>query len=119
MADTDKALSEAIKQIAQAKVAEALGGDILDKMITAVMNHRSSYGSDKKTMFESMVEEQIRSMLQELVREYLAAHRGRMQEAVSTALTEHADKCAATIIDAFVNDDWRAHLQIIVPRERE
>ena len=39
---TDQALAAAIQQVAQAKVAEALGGDVLGKMVTAVMEHRDT-----------------------------------------------------------------------------
>lgn len=117
--DVDIALTAAVKEVAAAKVAEALGGDILTKMVESVMNHTGSYGGrDRKTMFEELVDGQIRALLEEAVRAHLAAYRDQFNAVIATALTEHADRVATGVLDAIVSDDWRANLTVTVEREK-
>lgn len=116
--NTDNALAEAIKQVAQAKVAEALGGDILGKMIREVMDHRAkSYGSGKgnPTAFERLVTETIQDMLRKIVRETMEARRDEFVAAVGTAMGDHMHRMASAVIEAFTSDDWRASLTVTVP----
>lgn len=119
--NTDDAMKAAIMQVAQAKVAEAMGGDVLGKMIDAVMNHRdrSTYSRDKEsTEFERIVKEHLRHAVEVAVREYLSEHREKIAAAVKAAMIEGGvDKMAASIADAFATDDWRASLNISVERK--
>lgn len=115
---TDAALAEAIKQVAQAKVAEALGGDILGKMVKEVMDHRlKSYGSgkDNPTAFERIVTEIIQNMIRDIVREVLAARREEMTVAINAAMSGQVNRMATAVIEAFLSDEWRAQLTVTVP----
>lgn len=117
--NTDEALAVAMKQVAQAKVAEALGGDVLGKMIDAVMSHkeRNTYSNSKdKTEFEKIVDRLLEGAVTAAVRDYLATYNEQIKAAVSTAMKGHADKVATTVIDAFNGDDWRATLNIEIIR---
>ena len=118
----DQDMNDAIRMVAQAKVAEALGGEegMLAKMVSAVMEHRdSSYRGDNKTALERIVDVQIHNLLTDVVREQIKALRPQFTEAVSAALKERADAFAAVILDGFANDDWRAELNVTVKRDRE
>ena len=119
MSQTDKALAAAIKEVANAQVAEALGGDVLGKMVKAIIDHRdSSYRSDNKTMLEKFVDEGVRRMVEDAVRDYLTEHRESIKASVSTALAARADAMAATVTEALLNDDWRADLSVkIEPKQ--
>lgn len=119
MNSTDDALKAAVMQVAQAKVAEALGGDILGTMVEAVMKHKdSSYGRrDDKTEFERLVESHIHHVLSEAIREHLAEHSAAIKAAVAAAMArEGVEKFATTIVDAFQSEDWRAELKVNVER---
>lgn len=120
--NTDDALKTAVMQVAQAKVAEALGGDVLGKMITSVMDHKdySSYSRDNdKTMFEKLVEGEVERCITSAVREHLAERGDELKSAVKTALTDHLDKVATQVVDGFANDDWRASLNLTVVRQKD
>lgn len=116
MNDTDTALNDAVMRVAQAKVAEALGGDILGKMVEKVMTHRSSYQRDR-TEFEVLVEAELYGAVRKAVGHYLQEHSGAIKGAVAAAMASHGvDKFASTIIDAFAEEDWRAQLNVTIAR---
>lgn len=118
--DTDKALNDAIMQVAQAKVAEALGGDVLGKIIQNVMDHKDrSYNGrrDGRTFFERMVQQEVERAVSEAIREHLKEQGNEIKLAVKTALLSNADKVATEVIDAFVGGDWRADLSIKLDRD--
>lgn len=120
MTDTDQALRDAIQQVAKAKVAEALGGDVLGKLVKSVMDHRSSsYGarSDNRTEFERIVENEIEHVIRKAAAEVIAEREAEIRASVRKAF--NPDSFAATIIDAFATDDWRASLQVTVKRPSE
>lgn len=117
---TDDALAEAIKQVAQARVAEALGGDVLGKMVQAVMEYRDKrYGHDNgKTFFESIVENRIECVIREAVAGVLEARKDEVSEAVKAAFARGGfDTLVGNIIGAFASDDWRATMKIEFPKE--
>ena len=119
MTTTDEALKEAVMQVAKAKVAEAMGGDVLGKMIEAVMNHREKgYGRDRddRTEFEKIVERHIAQAIDEAVRAHLAAYTEQVKAAVRSAMEAKMDAFAASIVDAFAGEDWRATLQVEIKR---
>ena len=120
MNDTDKTLVEAIHQVAQAKVAEALGGDVLLKIVSAVMEHKDTrYGSDQRTALEKIIEDQVHRVVTEEVRSYIDEHREEIELAVRKALVENEGGLAIAIVDAFKTDDWRATMNIEVERHRD
>lgn len=119
---TDDALKDALKQVAQAKVAEALGGDVLGKMVEAVMSHRpKSYGSsrDNPTEFERIVSENIVRLIEDAVQARLVEHGATIKAAVASAMGGHVDKMATKVIDAFVGEDWRARLHIEIVHRKD
>ena len=120
MSDTDKALADAIKTVAQAKIAEALGGDVLGSIIESVMNHKErtyNGGKQEKTVFETMVENQLRRAVEEAVREYLVTSSVQIKEAVAKAMEARTQDFAAIIVDSFASDDWRAELKVSIDRD--
>ncbi len=115
--DTDAELKAAIKQVAQAKVAEALGGDILGDIIKNVMDHKNrGPGRNDKTMFEEIVDRHIVTAIETAVREHMAENISQINAAVKLALHDHADRVTTSILDAFNKDDWRASLNVTVNR---
>ena len=116
--EVDQALAAAVEKVAQAKIAEALGGDVLGKIITGVMEHRDSgYGRDNKTQFERLVEGTVRDMIHRAIKTYLEERREELESSIKTALASKGDEFASSIIDAFVSEDWRATLEIKINRE--
>lgn len=119
--NTEAALNEAIKQVAQAKVAEALSPDILGTMIQAVMDHkdRSYNSSDKEqTTFEKLVNEQIKNSVRLAVTEYISENSAAIKDAVKRSMrTGGLDKLATNVVDAFASNDWRANLEIKLDRD--
>ena len=111
--ETEKALQNAIQEVAQAKVAEALGGDVLGKLVGAVMDHRDSYHNrDSKTAFERIVDNEIHNLLIQTVRKYIDENRTAIMGQVETCLAKRVKMTAGTIVDAFINEDWRADLTV-------
>lgn len=120
--NTDEALKAAVMQVAQAKVAEALGGDILGKMVESVMQHTDRrYGETKsQTEFERIVNQLLHSEITSAAREVLAERREEITASVRAAIQKDGfDKLAVSIVDAFASDDWRASLAITIDRPRK
>lgn len=113
--DTDKELKAAIEKVAKAKVAEALGGDVLGKLVESVMNHkqRTAYGGHKtdKTAFETIVEDAITATISRAVREVIAEDTAA-QERIRKLIREQADRISVSVIDAFKADDCRIELNV-------
>lgn len=120
MSETDDALAKAIREVANAKIAEALGGDVLDKMITAIMSHRDNswQSKDNSTMLEKLVNENIRLAIEEVVRDFIKTHHSKVKTAVEDALNRGGVSVFATsIADAFAAGDWRANLMVSIDRK--
>lgn len=107
----DDEMKAAIKRVAQAKIAEALGGDVLEKIVFAVMNQRASYGADKRTELERIVHEVIRFELEREVRDFIAKDPAILK-AIRAAIREKADEFAISVVSAFASEDWRATLNV-------
>jgi len=109
----DETMRAAIETVAKAKVAEALGGDVLGKLIDEVMKHkeRSTYGKNEKTFFDVVVEDVLRETIRRAVRDEIAKN-GVVHEKLKTAIETRAASFAVAVIDAFASDDWRAQLTV-------
>jgi hypothetical protein len=117
----DAEMKDAIQKVAQAKVAEALGGDVLGKMIEAVMNHRDKnmYNRNaEKTVFEQIVAGLIEDAVRDATREHLKANIEQIKAAVSAGMAAGADKIATAVADAYASEEWRAELKIVIDRPR-
>lgn len=115
----DNQVKEAVLVVAKAQVAEALGGDVLGKIVTDVLNHRpsSSYSSNPQpTVLESIIRDQVRAVAQAAVRE--ALNEPVMQEQIKTAVIAKADTFATAIVTAFATEDWRANLTVHLEGDR-
>ncbi len=114
MSTIDETTKLAIEAVAKAKVAEALGGDVIAKLVDEVMRHtdRPHYGSDKpKTFFDKIVRECLEAQMRQAVLEHLRDNQA-FKEKVSEALKSGADKFATSVIEALVTGDWRANMKI-------
>ena len=114
MSEIDNSVKKAIQTIAEAKIAEALGGpDIIGKMIEVVLKHAdTSYGTrDKRTNLERIVEDCILVVVREEVRKFVAENE-TIRTTVHTAVSTKASEFTAMILDAFMNDDWRAQIDV-------
>ena len=120
MSDTEEELRNAVRTMAEARVAEALGGDVLGRIVDSVMKHRDTrYRRSDKTMLESLIEENVISMVAEVVQEHLRDRKDEIRAAIAKSLAERADPFAVAIMDGFVNQDWRADLQVKIMRPEE
>lgn len=123
MSEIDKALKEAVHQIAAARVAETLGGSdgVIKQMVNAVMDHREkqygSYAADATTYLDQLVNDALRNEVRDAVRDALALRKAEIRDAISTKVSERVDILSTTIIDAFVTDDWRAELKVEVKKD--
>ena len=116
MSKIDEDISEAVKSVAKAKVAEALGGDVISKIVAEVMSQkRDSYGrSDAKTWFDQVVFDCVQDVIRKEVASHITTDEMRLK--IKTAIAEKADSMATTIVDAFATDNWNAKLEIKIER---
>ena len=115
----DNQVKEAVLVVARAQVAEALGGDVLGKIVADVLNHRerTAYsGESKTTVLEDIIRDQIRAVAHEAVREALNAPEFREQ--IRVAVVAKAEAFAVSVADAFNKEDWRAELNIKLEGDR-
>lgn len=112
----DEETKAAIHTVAKAKVAEALGGDVLGRLIDEVMQHkdRSTYGKANALTFFDMI---VREVLEETLRREVRAAIGNdetVKSKVREAIQARAETFAVTVMDAFASDDWRAKLEVVI-----
>lgn len=116
----DEATKNAIEAIAKARVAEALGGDVLGKLVDEVMKHtdRSTYGNPTpRTFFDKIVREVLEDTIRQTVRDEIASSEA-VKAKLKAAIHEKAEAFAATVIDAFASEDWRATMTVTIDREK-
>jgi phage baseplate assembly protein W len=112
----DEETKKAIETVAKAKVAEALGGDVLGKLVDEVMRHTNrTYGSDTSTFFDRIVRECIEATIRQAAMAAISDNEA-VKEKIASAIRERADHFAVTIVDAFADNDWRAELKVTVNR---
>ena len=112
----DEVTKAAIETLAKAKVAEALGGDVLGKLVDEVMQHtdRSTYGqATQRTFFDKIVRECLETTIRQAVRDEIANSEA-VKAKLKAAIHERAEAFAATVIDAFASEDWRAQLTVTI-----
>ena len=111
----DKEMKDAVMTVAKARVAEALGGDVLGRLVDEVLKHanRSGYSNagNTKTFLDEIVAEQIRRAVEHEVRE-LIANSPDVKERMRAAIHERADAFAMSVVDAFVTDSWQATVNV-------
>lgn len=115
----DNQVKEAVLVVARAQVAEALGGDVLGKIVADVLNHRPTYSynnQSKTTVLEDIIREQIGVVAREAVREALGAP--ELREQIRVAVVAKAEAFAVSVADAFTKEDWRAELNIKLEGDR-
>lgn len=121
MTNLDKDIADAVQVIAKAKVAEALGGDVLGKMIDTVMNHkdRDRYRNQEGlSEFDILVNDIIRETIRAAVRQHMKDNTETISAAVTAAFARNnTDKLVASIVDALACDDWRASLEVKIDRK--
>lgn len=113
----DNDVKLAVETVAKAKIAEAMGGDVIAKIVTEVMEQKSDkYGRhDAKTWFEQVVFDSIESV----VRQEIAARveQDDVKEMIKSAVAEKAGEIALTVASSFASQDWRAELKININRD--
>ncbi len=114
MSTIEETTKLAIEAVAKARVAEALGGDVIAKLVDEVMNHidRQSYGTDKKrTFFDKIVRECMETTIRQAVNDAISSNE-IFKAKISDAIRENADKFAVTILDALADGDWRVNMKV-------
>lgn len=108
--DTD--IDAAVEAVAKAKVAEALGGDVIGKIVTEVMNHKDrSYGANRaETQFDAIVRDCVLVALRRAVEARLDGEEVKRQ--IADCAEVAVKEMATRVVDAFAGDDWRAQLDI-------
>ncbi|WP_428925012.1 hypothetical protein [Marinibacterium sp. SX1] len=112
--NVDSEMKTAIETVAKAKVAEALGGDVLGRIVQEVLDHKPrGYGGsrDERTTLDRIVIEVVEQQITKAVREVVAEN-ADVQTKIRDAVRARADAFTATIVDAFAKDDWRADLTV-------
>jgi hypothetical protein len=121
--NTDDALKEAIHQVAVAKVNEALGGDILGKMISEIMEYtrpRNYSRTDDKPRpwIEELAVEQLKAHIEITAQEMIrTTYRDQIQAAVIEMLDKHLSVIAAKMVDKLTGDRWGAQIKLEIERD--
>lgn len=120
MSSIDNEMKTALETVARAKIQEALGGDVIAKIVNEVINHKStsSFGSRNsgKTFLEIVVFDCIEVMVRRIVQEELT-NNAEIQAKMSAAIKLHSDKLVTSIIDGLLSDDWRSTFNLYVERK--
>lgn len=122
----DKSMIEpVIRDHVKALMIEALGGSdaIIDKVIATMLQTKvdeqgkpSTY-SNAKTLFEWMLQDEIKKMVRELIKEEVQSCSSKIKEKIRENLQSKkgSDKFATAIMDAFsktIANDWRTTFDI-------
>lgn len=114
----DEATKAAIETVAKARVAEALGGDVLGRLVDEVMQHkdRSTYGNQSPlTFFDKIVREVLEVTIRQAVRDAIG-NSDVVKAKLKAAIEARAETFAASVIDAFATEDWRVETTVKIDR---
>lgn len=117
MSTIDDQVKEAILTVAKAQIAEALGTDVIGKIVTDILDHRPSSSYDRKaqpTVLESLVRDEVISITRAAVREALD---GTARDVIRAAVLSKADQFVNVVVDGFAGEDWRADVTIKINGE--
>jgi hypothetical protein len=111
----DDDVSAAVVAVAKAKVAEALGGDIIGKIVDQIMESKvNPHSRNSDTWFNSVVTGCVENVIRKSVSEHLETP--QMKAQIDAAILNKSMAMATTIVDAFVTDSWQARLEIKIDR---
>lgn len=113
-------IKEAVEAIVKAKVSAALmesqgEATLLESLIDTILNKNEDWRGNR-TFLDMVVEDTLKAAVRRGVVSLLKEREEEIQAIIKKKSGYALEKFAATIIDGFKGEDWRAELKVCVER---